>query len=216
MTASRRFMPVVGCVSSASHTSRTMGLYTLSRDASHVDSRRTSKLTSTIGACAAPRRHQDRGPARSSSSARALCSSFASIHRWKYSSTTVPQASHGVGCWASDNACASTESATANARLRGITSAQCNPRNLSRFSSTWLTWTYARPCPPRLPRTCITSWLSLQFPARTARLQARFNASAESVKSFVPGGGKTVSNEDKLKAYGLYKQATVGDVNTER
>eukprot|EP00353_Schmidingerella_taraikaensis_P006873 CAMPEP_0185569654 /NCGR_PEP_ID=MMETSP0434-20130131/2209_1 /TAXON_ID=626734 ORGANISM="Favella taraikaensis, Strain Fe Narragansett Bay" /NCGR_SAMPLE_ID=MMETSP0434 /ASSEMBLY_ACC=CAM_ASM_000379 /LENGTH=91 /DNA_ID=CAMNT_0028184503 /DNA_START=24 /DNA_END=299 /DNA_ORIENTATION=+ len=44
----------------------------------------------------------------------------------------------------------------------------------------------------------------------------RFAAAAESVKTFAPAAGKSVSNEDKLKAYGLYKQSTVGDVNIDR
>lgn len=46
--------------------------------------------------------------------------------------------------------------------------------------------------------------------------QAQFEAVAASVKTYVPGAGKVVSTEDKLKAYGLYKQATVGDNNTDR
>eukprot|EP00567_Pseudictyota_dubia_P016489 CAMPEP_0197449404 /NCGR_PEP_ID=MMETSP1175-20131217/21330_1 /TAXON_ID=1003142 /ORGANISM="Triceratium dubium, Strain CCMP147" /LENGTH=92 /DNA_ID=CAMNT_0042981531 /DNA_START=31 /DNA_END=309 /DNA_ORIENTATION=+ len=45
-------------------------------------------------------------------------------------------------------------------------------------------------------------------------LKSRFEAVAESVKTFTPS--KTVPNEEKLQAYGLFKQATVGDVNTER
>ncbi len=47
-------------------------------------------------------------------------------------------------------------------------------------------------------------------------LQADFEAAAASVKTFVPGAGKSVPDADKLVAYGLYKQATVGDVNIER
>ena len=43
-----------------------------------------------------------------------------------------------------------------------------------------------------------------------------FEAVAASVKAFVPGPGKVVTDEDKLTAYGLYKQATVGDINTDR
>jgi diazepam-binding inhibitor (GABA receptor modulating acyl-CoA-binding protein) len=46
------------------------------------------------------------------------------------------------------------------------------------------------------------------------RLQTRFHAAAESVKTFK--AGKSVPNDDKLKVYGLFKQATIGDVNTDR
>jgi diazepam-binding inhibitor (GABA receptor modulating acyl-CoA-binding protein) len=45
-------------------------------------------------------------------------------------------------------------------------------------------------------------------------LQTRFHAAAESVKTFK--AGKSVPNDDKLKVYGLFKQATIGDVNTDR
>jgi acyl-CoA-binding protein len=43
---------------------------------------------------------------------------------------------------------------------------------------------------------------------------AQFDAAAASVKTFVPT--KTVPDADKLKVYGLFKQATVGDCNTAR
>jgi hypothetical protein len=62
--------------------------------------------------------------------------------------------------------------------------------------------------------------ITLCFPCRlwaqSASLDDEFTAVADSVKAYVPGAGKVVSNDDKLKAYGLFKQATVGDVNTER
>ena len=47
-------------------------------------------------------------------------------------------------------------------------------------------------------------------------LETRFNAAAESIKTFKPGAGKAPSNDDKLKVYALFKQATVGDVNIPR
>ena len=40
-----------------------------------------------------------------------------------------------------------------------------------------------------------------------------FNAAVEYVKTG-PKPGTTVPNSEKLKVYALYKQATVGDVNT--
>ena len=43
-------------------------------------------------------------------------------------------------------------------------------------------------------------------------LQERFEASAEAAKSLP----KKPSNDTLLKLYGLYKQATVGDINTSR
>jgi diazepam-binding inhibitor (GABA receptor modulating acyl-CoA-binding protein) len=42
-------------------------------------------------------------------------------------------------------------------------------------------------------------------------LLQQFNNAAENVKNL-----SFVSDDNKLKLYGLYKQATVGDVNTER
>ena len=48
----------------------------------------------------------------------------------------------------------------------------------------------------------------------SADLDARFTAAAESVKTFK--ASKPVPNESKLVVYGLYKQATAGDVATAR
>ena len=45
-------------------------------------------------------------------------------------------------------------------------------------------------------------------------LDARFSAAAASVKTFT--ASKPVPNESKLAVYGLYKQATGGDVSTPR
>ena len=45
-------------------------------------------------------------------------------------------------------------------------------------------------------------------------MQAAFTAAAESVKTFEPS--TPVTDDEKLKVYGLYKQATTGDVNTAR
>ena len=42
-------------------------------------------------------------------------------------------------------------------------------------------------------------------------IQEEFNKAVESVKSL-----KNLSNEDLLNLYGLYKQSTVGDCNTEK
>jgi diazepam-binding inhibitor (GABA receptor modulating acyl-CoA-binding protein) len=42
-------------------------------------------------------------------------------------------------------------------------------------------------------------------------LQEDFDKAAEDAKTKVP---ENASNEDKLALYGLFKQATVGDVNT--
>ena len=47
-----------------------------------------------------------------------------------------------------------------------------------------------------------------------ADLDARFSAAAASVKTFT--ATKPVPNESKLAVYGLYKQATGGDVSTPR
>mmetsp|Transcript_13959 Transcript_13959/g.29176 ORF Transcript_13959/g.29176 Transcript_13959/m.29176 type:complete len:98 (-) Transcript_13959:78-371(-) len=47
-----------------------------------------------------------------------------------------------------------------------------------------------------------------------ADLDAAFTAAAESVKTFEPS--TPVTDDEKLKVYGLYKQATTGDVNTAR
>eukprot|EP00612_Vaucheria_litorea_P002879 CAMPEP_0171461186 /NCGR_PEP_ID=MMETSP0945-20130129/5739_1 /TAXON_ID=109269 /ORGANISM="Vaucheria litorea, Strain CCMP2940" /LENGTH=93 /DNA_ID=CAMNT_0011987491 /DNA_START=82 /DNA_END=363 /DNA_ORIENTATION=- len=43
-------------------------------------------------------------------------------------------------------------------------------------------------------------------------LQKQFEAAAERVKTGKRKSDKPASNEEKLKLYGLYKQATVGDV----
>ena len=59
--------------------------------------------------------------------------------------------------------------------------------------------------------------MSVASPSRRfVAVQERFTASAESVKTFAPAAGKEASTEQKLAVYGLYKQATVGDVNTDR
>ena len=50
--------------------------------------------------------------------------------------------------------------------------------------------------------------------AGMADLDARFSAAAASVKTFT--ATKPVPNESKLAVYGLYKQATGGDVSTPR
>lgn len=44
--------------------------------------------------------------------------------------------------------------------------------------------------------------------------QTRFEAAAQKVRDFDPS--TPVSNDEKLRAYGLYKQATVGDVEGDR
>mmetsp|Transcript_59703 Transcript_59703/g.124721 ORF Transcript_59703/g.124721 Transcript_59703/m.124721 type:complete len:91 (-) Transcript_59703:218-490(-) len=50
-----------------------------------------------------------------------------------------------------------------------------------------------------------------------ASLQERFEAaSKEAADKDGPLKGVSMSNEDKLKLYSLYKQGSVGDVNTER
>lgn len=43
-------------------------------------------------------------------------------------------------------------------------------------------------------------------------LEDKFNVSAEAVKNLTT----SPNNEELLELYGLYKQATVGDVNTQR
>lgn len=45
-------------------------------------------------------------------------------------------------------------------------------------------------------------------------LKEQFEEAAKSVNSWKPT--KTVPDDDKLKIYGLYKQATIGDCNTQR
>jgi len=45
-----------------------------------------------------------------------------------------------------------------------------------------------------------------------ADLEAKFSAAAQEVTKL----SKEPSNEEKLDIYGLYKQGTVGDCNTER
>lgn len=50
---------------------------------------------------------------------------------------------------------------------------------------------------------------------RTPRCsQAAFEAAAASVKTFEPA--TPVTDDEKLKVYGLFKQANVGNVNTDR
>ncbi|CBK22540.2 uncharacterized protein [Blastocystis hominis] len=44
-----------------------------------------------------------------------------------------------------------------------------------------------------------------------SELEKKFNETAEFVRSWHPA--KTVSNEDKLAGYSLFKQATIGDCN---
>jgi acyl-CoA-binding protein len=45
-------------------------------------------------------------------------------------------------------------------------------------------------------------------------LQTKFDTTAESVKEFKPT--TPLTDEEKLAAYKYYKQATVGDVNTDK
>ncbi len=66
--------------------------------------------------------------------------------------------------------------------------------------------------PPRLAAREVVCW----YLFLSGQTDAEFTAVADSVKGYVPGPGKVVTNEDKLAAYGLFKQATVGDVNTDR
>ena len=64
---------------------------------------------------------------------------------------------------------------------------------------------------------CIrTTWLQLTscWVHTVGDMQAAFTAAAESVKTFEPS--TPVTDDEKLKVYGLYKQATTGDVNTAR
>lgn len=42
-------------------------------------------------------------------------------------------------------------------------------------------------------------------------MQKKFQETADFVRTWTPA--KTVSNEDKLAGYALYKQATIGDCN---
>ncbi|KAJ8603296.1 hypothetical protein CTAYLR_006970 [Chrysophaeum taylorii] len=46
-------------------------------------------------------------------------------------------------------------------------------------------------------------------------VEAKFQEKLAFVKTWSTGGKKT-TNEEKLTCYGLFKQATVGDVNTAR
>eukprot|EP00344_Euplotes_crassus_P004558 CAMPEP_0197007608 /NCGR_PEP_ID=MMETSP1380-20130617/41492_1 /TAXON_ID=5936 /ORGANISM="Euplotes crassus, Strain CT5" /LENGTH=48 /DNA_ID= /DNA_START= /DNA_END= /DNA_ORIENTATION= len=45
---------------------------------------------------------------------------------------------------------------------------------------------------------------------------ADLNQRFEEAQATVKGLPSTVSNDDLLRVYGLYKQATVGDCNTDR
>ena len=65
-------------------------------------------------------------------------------------------------------------------------------------------------CP--LPTRCFFRAPSLFF--SPVSLQARFSASAESIKVFK--ASKAVPDTAKLAVYGLYKQATIGDCNIPR
>jgi len=47
-------------------------------------------------------------------------------------------------------------------------------------------------------------------------LDERFQAAVGIVQNLPKDGPLTTTNEQKLKFYALYKQATIGDVNTER
>lgn len=48
-----------------------------------------------------------------------------------------------------------------------------------------------------------------------AKLEADFKAAAEKIASWKPAENK-VTDDEKLEVYALYKQGTVGDVNTAR
>jgi len=50
--------------------------------------------------------------------------------------------------------------------------------------------------------------------ADSGDLQAKFDAAAASVKEFKPS--TPLSDDEKLSAYKYFKQATTGDVNTDR
>ena len=47
-------------------------------------------------------------------------------------------------------------------------------------------------------------------------LDERFNAAVEIIQKLPKEGPVSTSNEQKLQFYSLFKQATIGDVNTER
>ncbi|KAI6173886.1 Acyl CoA binding protein [Aphelenchoides besseyi] len=47
-------------------------------------------------------------------------------------------------------------------------------------------------------------------------LDERFKAAVEIVQKLPKDGPVATSNDQKLKFYSLYKQATIGDVNTDR
>ncbi|KAK0404734.1 hypothetical protein QR680_017600 [Steinernema hermaphroditum] len=47
-------------------------------------------------------------------------------------------------------------------------------------------------------------------------LSERFQAAVDIVQKLPKEGPVTASNDQKLKFYSLYKQATIGDVNTDR
>ncbi|GMT31894.1 hypothetical protein PFISCL1PPCAC_23191, partial [Pristionchus fissidentatus] len=51
---------------------------------------------------------------------------------------------------------------------------------------------------------------------RILDMEAKFNAAVEIIQKLPKTGPLQTSNDDKLKFYSLFKQATVGDVNTER
>lgn len=51
-------------------------------------------------------------------------------------------------------------------------------------------------------------------PPAPVSLQAEFKAACDGVKTFEPT--KAVPNESKLAMYSLFKQATIGDCNTDR
>merc|ERR1712166_1276506 len=64
---------------------------------------------------------------------------------------------------------------------------------------------------------CLCSPFTCDTMGRQPATMPPFTTFEECVK-FVQewDAGKGTSNDDKLEAYGLYKQATVGDVNTDR
>ncbi|GMT05351.1 hypothetical protein PENTCL1PPCAC_27525, partial [Pristionchus entomophagus] len=47
-------------------------------------------------------------------------------------------------------------------------------------------------------------------------MEAKFQAAVDIIQKLPKSGPLQTSNDDKLKFYSLFKQATVGDVNTDR
>uniref|UniRef100_A0A7E4VI58 ACB domain-containing protein n=2 Tax=Panagrellus redivivus TaxID=6233 RepID=A0A7E4VI58_PANRE len=104
--------------------------------------------------------------------------------------------------------------------MAATTDARLSSRNRSRSPSVCVTCLPKEEHPNRpfwyFGCFSVRSMLRASVKSKMVSLDEKFTAAVDVVQKLPKEGPVSSSNEQKLKFYSLYKQATIGDINTER